>query len=217
MFFDVNVSNRCPRGDLDVLKELGWDGICINTVVGLDNLEGWSSPLLDVWKDEKAYERIEVRYKDNEKWSEVRKMVNPDVLSVRIEGVEDFKKALEVSPDVITFDYSRSFCLGKDEVFEAVKRNIFLEIPLVCGMYGQRNKVVWMRNARKLVEITGGVNVVVGSGASCCTEMRSSHDIIKILGGLGTSGDCGRKILQNSGRLIRSCRIRKGCVMKEEI
>ncbi|AFN83537.1 hypothetical protein EROM_081210 [Encephalitozoon romaleae SJ-2008] len=210
MYFDMNVSSRCLGPELmDVLRQLGHDGICVNTVVELDIVKKYKKPSFDGWKDRRIYERVEIKYKDCEDWDDVRKDIDPDVVAVRLEGMKDFKKVLEMRPDVITFDYTKSFCLGRDEFIEATKRNIFFEIPLVCGMYSQRSKAMWMRNARRLLNVTGGVNVVVGSGATCLTEMRGGQDIIKILWGLGMSEDNGRKVLLNSARLVRSCDVRR--------
>ncbi|UYI27052.1 ribonuclease P/MRP protein subunit RPP1 [Encephalitozoon cuniculi] len=218
MYFDVNVSSRFPGSEIGIVEELGHDGICVNTVITPEMVEGYKRPPLDLWGDKKVYERVEVvRYRDGGGGVDVREKLDPDLLAIRLERPEDFKEVVKVSPDVITFDYTKSFLIGRDEVVEATKRNIFFEIPLVHGMYGCGDKSMWMRNARRLLEATGGVNVVVGSGAACSTEMRSRQDVIKILEGLGMSRDGGKRVLLNSARLVRSCDIRRGYVVKRKM
>ncbi|AFM98819.1 RNase P/RNase MRP subunit p30-like protein [Encephalitozoon hellem ATCC 50504] len=215
MYFDTNVSSRClGAGMMNVLEQLGHDGMCVNTVVDLESVKKYRRPAVDEWKDKNVYERVEIRYRGHGDWDGARRMIGPDVVAIRVEDMNDFKKAIEMCPDIVTFDYSKSFCIRRDEAVEAMKRNIFFEIPLVCGLYGQRDKAVWMRNARRLLDVTEGVNVVVGSGATCLTEMRRRQDVIKILRGLGMSEDGGRKILLNSARLVRSCDVRRGYVVK---
>lgn len=209
MYFDVNVSSECRGVGQDVLEELGVDGVCVSSMGGLEVLGACRTPPAATWGDKKVYRRAEVGY-GGELCDGAWRGEGVDLVAISVSCAQDLRKAIEACPDVVVLDGTKGSWLRKQDVVEAVKRNVFFEVPLVYGLYGWRDKGVWMRNVRRVLAVTEGVNVVVGSGATCSTEMKSWRDVVRILDGLGVSRDMGRRVVMNSARLVRSCDARKG-------
>lgn len=210
MYFDVNVSKLCQG--LDPLQQdiSGYEGICLNTLLTPAELDEYERPLSTPGTTKKVYERVEIRFDNGCKKLDIGKALRFDLFVINLGSSCSLNSAVEMNPDMITFDYTDvTYWFNAGDIREAIKKDIFFEISLFGGLYGNCDKVMWMRNVRRLLKVTEGRNVVVSSGATCPTEARSPWDILKILNGFGIDGSIGRDILRNSIRLLRTCSLKR--------
>lgn len=212
MYFDTNISLRYPDFESNKLDELDYDGICINRLLSIDELDRYTRPITVLSKNKRIYERIELKIGKKRMDIDVSRALKADLFVVNISDSSCLSSAIEMRPDMITFDYTKTFYhFDEEDIMEAIRRNVFFEIVIVGGLYGGENKVMWMGNVRRLLKVTRGRNVVVSSGATCSTELKDAQDALKILNGIeGVEKD----VLINSSRLIRSCELRRNPVIK---
>ncbi|KAM0671292.1 putative subunit p30 of RNase P/RNase MRP [Ordospora colligata] len=213
MYYDVNVSEDYCTDEVKGLEESEYQGFCVCKKVkaGEFNRLLWKPKDLGVkngW-----YSRIELEFAEGEAINyDQKKAMKSDVFVVRIGGAEGLDKLIKLQPDMISFDYSSPVLRLKSGLVKtAMKENIFFEIPIREGLYGVEQKVMWMRNVRKLLFVTKGKNVVVSSGAKRLSELKRVKDVILMLQTFGLKRKRAEQVLCNSKRLLEHCAMRRHC------
>ncbi|KAH9410929.1 RNase P subunit p30 [Ordospora pajunii] len=212
MYFDVNVDARYCSDEAKALLENECDGLCFNSVANAN--EVMQMKLHDALELEgkQVFRRVEIKYLRVEELPSMEEMeairkARRCMVAVLMNESRDFEVIMQIEPDIITFDFSKRACFPDRMADEAAKRNVFFEIRTVDGLYRRKEKAMWMRNARKLLAVTKGVNVVISSGAACCTEVKRPFEFMSVLQGIGADGKCAKQVVMNSARLMRSCRV----------
>lgn len=213
MYYDVNVSSNYLKQDVDCLRESEYQGICMNTVIKARNFRDYIAhqPNLDIEKS--IYSRLEIEFEEGDQINyEQSKAMKSDLLVIKLSSVTRLDKLIKLRPDMITFNYTAQPLPFKPGLVRtAIKENIFFEVQLREGLYRGSGSVMWMRNVRRLLSITNGRNIVISSGATCFTEVKRPKDIIKMLEVFGIRRKRAEVILGNSGRLLRSCAVKRYC------
>ncbi|KAM0671293.1 putative subunit p30 of RNase P/RNase MRP [Ordospora colligata] len=211
MYFDVNVDGRYPIDEANALLENECDGMCFNNTVDARDVMQMKQHDLLVLEGKQVFRRVEIRYSrvDELPSMEVVEAIRRTmkcIVAVLMNESRDFEAIMRIEPDIIAFDFSKRICFPDKMVEEAAKKNIFFELRIAEGLYMKKEKTIWMRNIRKLLAITKGVNVIVSSGAACNTEVKRPFEFVSVLQGVGVDESCARRVLMNSARMLRSCK-----------
>lgn len=213
MCYDTNISSRYLKQDIQHLDESEYQGFCVNVAVKPGDLKShvYSVPALGIKKS--LYSRLEVEFDDGSQVNyEQRSVMKSDLFVIKLGDTRGLDKLIKLHPDMITFNYTAKPLLLKHGLIRtAIKENIFFEIPLRESLYRDADGVMWMRNVRKLLDITRGRNTVVSSGATCFTEIKKPEDIIEMLKVFRISRKRAKAVLNNSERLLRGCAMKRYC------
>jgi hypothetical protein len=187
MYYDMHISTEFPASGIEYIDKTEYEGIC--------RAGGWINT------KKKLLRRIELRYGED-----VPDAVAGEILAVRLEDGRNLKNLLGLSLDLIAFDFGAYlYFFDTEDIERAIRGNVYLEITFRQCLYSRKARTLWMGNVRRLLEVTGGRNVVLSTGAECPTELREPMDLVKALHVFGVSEAQGKLMLQNSRELaIRS-------------
>jgi ribonuclease P/MRP protein subunit RPP1 len=212
MYYDVNISTAFPQAELCVLEENGYDGCCINTAIAASQFKNQRLQASGTTN----LARIEVEFKQDELISyDEKKALKCDLFVVKLSGLGGMDRLIKAAPDMISFNYVDELLVFRHGLIRtAIKEKIFFEVPLIEGVHGNP---MWMKNVRRLLNITRGRNTVVSSGATCPTEIKRPRDIAQMLRVFGLSKKRARAVLMNSERLLSRCAMKRyacnGCIV----
>ncbi|KAI7872530.1 RNase P subunit p30-domain-containing protein [Spinellus fusiger] len=229
MFYDLNIPypatlERDDRERLErILSRISTCAvqkatIALNRVItaSLKNAEPWNPIKPEIFKDIQQLRRVTMVVEDTKANYQLTAS-NPlnaeiDILAVQPTNIDICKHACQTYDiDLISIDLSKKKMLPSHVATQvAISRGIFFEICYTQAYRDVDKRPVFYSNAKKLVELTRGKNIVFSSEALRALEIRSRSDL-KIMGLLlgmteaQVEASCG----YNYARLLKKAETRK--------
>lgn len=107
-----------------------------------------------------------------------------DILSLRPKDEKLLQLACSMDIDIISLDLRNRFNFRHSSIKQALTSNIFFELCYSQAL-DEDTRHVWMGNARQLIQITRGRNLIFSSGAlneMCQRDLHSVKNLALILG-----------------------------------
>ncbi|KAM0686874.1 hypothetical protein COBT_001895 [Conglomerata obtusa] len=209
MHCDFNVSENFSSTEIQELNNSQYDRIALTKTISLTDYNFETTPKqLNLQK--KFYRKINLDFaKEKITPATLKKLTNYDIICLRLFDYQDLKYAIDLSPDLLSFDFtSASLRLRPGFIRDAINRGIFFEIVLVDCLYG--NCKEWLRNVIDLIGITKGRGLIVSSGATVGTELKSVEDVFLFLRSFGVSEKrCFDVLSGNCIKLLESCALKR--------
>ncbi|KAM0679101.1 RNA-binding RNA processing protein rpp1 [Binucleata daphniae] len=151
------------------------------------------------------YTRINIEF--DKKISNLTKYKEYDIVSIQVKDFADIKYIIDLSPDLITFNYKQQYIFKPGFVRDAINRGIYFEI---CTREALYNNLEWLKNVISLLSITNGRGIVVSSGAECEYELKTRYDMFCMLKAFGLSNKRAEKVLEyNANDLLQKCAMKR--------
>jgi RNase P/RNase MRP subunit p30 len=212
--YDLNLDQSFT--DFQELKSLDFKGYCLCQEIDETKLK--SKPVINQINntvdsavhstvDSIVYSRANVQYTSKLDASSMNNLSKFDIICIKGVDNSNINSVLKLNPDLISLKSEEIKHLKRSFINNLKQKDIYIEILIKEALYGSKDRIVWMNNVRRLLKF--GCSLVISSGASVLTELKSSSDICKILNIFNLSDDKIKKIIKNSEKVLRNAAIKR--------
>lgn len=202
MYFDLNIDESFSQfADLESADTAGFCMLFSQKEgLGSINTPNTRKPI---------YSRINIEYQNRLDQSKMNNLRRYDIVCITNIDNNNISSIIKLEPDLVTVKLEDIRHLKKTFINTLKQKDICIEICIKNALYNSKDRIQWLNGVRRLLKLGCKRNLVISSGATISTELKSADDICKILGVFDLSGDTIKKILQNSEGVLRRAALRR--------
>ncbi|KAM0680952.1 hypothetical protein GINT2_000734 [Glugoides intestinalis] len=198
MYYDLNIDTKFS--DIDELNNIDAKGFCM-AITAVGNLREISQ--LSIPKTIKPiYTRINVSYQTSLDSAIMHRLRKFDIICIEEVTNSNIASVIKLSPEIITIKKDEIKYIKRSFINTLKEKGIYIEVTIKDALYTQKEKIIWMNILRRLIRLGCYKNLIISSGSTVFTELKSSNDICKILNVFGLSDNSVKKILLNSEKVL---------------
>lgn len=202
MYFDLNISESFSQ--ISDLENTDTKGFCM---VFSQNEHFESIKIPDTVKP--IYSRINVEYQNRMDQSKMNNLRKFDLVCITNIDNNNISSIIKLDPDLVTVRLEEVRHLKKTFINTLKEKDICIEVCVRNALYNSKDRIQWLNAVRRLLKLGCKRNLVISSGATINTELKSTADICKILGIFDLSTDTVKMILRNSEAVLRRAALRR--------
>lgn len=205
MLYDLNLSQAFT--DFAELENIDYNGFCISQDAK-DNLKT-ILPNADQTLIKPIYTRINLEYTTKIDASSMNYLMKYNLICIKSVDNSNISSVIKLNPDLICLRPEEVKHIKRSFINTLKQKGIFVELMIKDALYCGKQRISWMNSIRRLLKFGCANLLVISSGATVATELKSSTDICKLLNIFGLSDDKVRKILENSEIVLRNAALKR--------
>lgn len=206
MSYDLNLSQSFS--DFQELENLDHMGFCI-CVEAKDNLKTIVPSSFNLSTSKPLYSRVNIEYNSRLDSSTMNALSKFDLVCITGVDSSNISSVIKLCPDLIVLRSEEIKHLKKTFINTLKQKEIYVELLIKDALYNGKDRIAWMNNIRRLLKFGCSRTLIISTGATVFTELKSSVDICKLMGVFGLSDDKTKKILKNSENVLKNAALKR--------
>lgn len=201
MVYDLLIDEAFP--EKESLKTAGYNGVCIESD-DFELIREKSSGFSEVIS---CYTRRDVPYSNKIDQAAILRLRKYNLVCINTDSVLAIPSIIKLGADLIRIDLEAIKHLRKNTAGMLRENNLYVELVIKHGMGTKR--VLWMRALRRLLRLRFGPILVISSGATGPSELRSEEEVARMLLSFGLGKRAAKKIVDNSEKVLRLAALKR--------
>ena len=206
MSYDLNLNYSFT--DFKELENIDHKGFCICSEAK-ENLKTIIPPVYDSLNSKSLYTRVNVEYHNRLDSSTIKYLSKFDLVCIKGVDNTNISSVIKLNPDLIILKAEEIKHIKRTFINTLKQKEIYVELIIKDALYSGKERIIWMNNIRRLLKFGCLKQLIISSGASVFTELKSSIDICKLMSVFGLSDDKTKRILKNSEIVLRNAALKR--------